>query len=275
MSTATPLFGGVFSGTVASNLGSGLGNTQYMMPILLGFVGLLMVLMIIYIVVQTYKGRPSTTLTGPLDLWAPSSPVVVDRTTVRKQMAASYTMSVFLKLDVAPDMRSAATPLLTLPDVWNLRYDPAHESLVLHLQETAVSTPQKIQIPGFPMQRWNQLVLTLEGRSIDIYINGTLATSAQLENVPPSGNASVTVVPGNMMGSAALAQVWPRRLTVSEVVANYASTADSQGRPFMGASLLAPLKNISNIPNLFCPGGNCQTAAPTAGASQTWEFPYA
>lgn len=270
-----PFVGGIFGGSPSPSLGQGIGNTPYLMPIVLGFIGLLMVLMIIYVVVQTYKGRPATTLTGPLDLWAPPSPVIVDRTTVRTQMQASYTMSVFLKLDVAPDMRSAETPLLTLPDVWNLRYDPAHEALSLQFKETAVATPQSIRIPGFPMQRWNQLVLTLEGRSVDIYINGALATSAQLENVPPSGNASVTVVPGNLMGSAALAQVWNRRLTVSEVVANYASTADSQGRPFMGTALLAPLKNIPNIPNLFCPGGDCQTATPTAGPSQTWEFPYA
>lgn len=266
---------GIFGGSVSANLGSGLGNTQYMMPILLGFIGLLMVLMIIYIVVQVYKGRAATTLNGPLDLWAPSSPVVVDRTTVRNQMTASYTMSVFLKLDGVPDMRSAATPLLTLPGVWNFNYDPAHEALVLQFQETAVATPQKIRVPGFPMQRWNQLVLTLEGRSVDIYVNGSLATSAQLENVPPSGNASVTVVPGTIMGSVALAQIWSRRLTVSEVTANYSSTADSQGRPFLGASLLAPLKNIPNIPNLFCPGGDCHTATPTAPASQKWEFPYA
>lgn len=275
MSTAAQIVGSVFSGSAPAALGGGLGNSQYMMPVLLGFVGLLMVLMIIYIVVQTYKGRPTTTLTGPLDLWAPHSPVIVDRITVRNQMQASYTISVFLKLDVVPDMRSAATPLLTLPGVWALNYDPANESLHLKTQETASTTPQTVRIPGFPMQRWNQLVISLEGRSMDFYINGSLATSAQLENVPPSGSASVTVVPATVMGSAALAQVWPRRLTMSEVTANYASTADSQGRPFLGSSLLAPLQNMPKIPNLFCPGGDCQTATPTASASQTWEFPYA
>jgi hypothetical protein len=264
----------LFGGSVPAALGGGLSATgagSYLMPVFVGFVGLLMVLMVIYVVIQVYKGRPATTLTGPTDLWAPANPVVVDRTTVRNQMAGSYTLSTFIKIDAVPDMRSAATQLLTLPSVWALNYDPASEALVFQFQAPAT----EVRVPGFPLQRWNQLTLTLEGRSIDIYVNGTLTKSALLENVPPSGNSSVTIVPGNVMGSIALAQVWSRRLTVSDVTANYASTADSQGRPFLGAALLAPLKNIGTFPDIFCPGGDCKTATPTASPAQTWEFPYA
>jgi hypothetical protein len=265
----------LFGGSGPATLGGGLGSSSgYLMPVFVGFVGLLMILMVIYVIVQTYKGRPATTLTGPTDLWAPTNPVVVDRTTVRNQMAGSYTLSTFFKIDAVPDMRSAATQLLTLPSVWNLNYDPAAEALVFQFQETAKPATE-VRVPGFALQRWNQLTLTLEGRSIDIYVNGALTKSALLENVPPSGNSSVTIVPGNVMGSVALAQIWSRRLTVSEVTANYASTADSQGRPFLGAALLAPLKNISTLPDIFCPGGDCKTATPTASPSQTWEFPYA
>jgi hypothetical protein len=270
------LVGKIFGASPTPALGGGIrSSASYLMPIFLGFIGLLMVLMVVYVVVQTYKGRPTTTLNGPTDLWAPTSPVVVDRTTARAQMAASYTFAAFFKIDVVPDMRSAAASLLTLPGVWTLNYDPAQEALVFQFQETAVSSPQMVHVPGFPMQRWNQLTVTLEGRSVDIYVNGKLTKSAQLDNVPPSPNASVTIVPSSVMGSVALAQVWGRRLTVSEVMANYASTADSQGRPFMGPALLAPLQNIPKIPNLFCPGGDCQTVTPTASASQKWEFPYA
>ena len=280
MSEGTGIFGAaskLFSSSVPAALGGGVASSSsYLMPVFVGFIGLMMVLMVIYVVVQTYKGRPATTLTGPTDLWTPSpSPVVVDRTTVRSQMAASYTLSAFLKIDAVPDMRSAATQLLTLPGVWALNYDPAAEALVFRFQETGASSQTEVRVPGFAMQRWNQLTLTLEGRSIDIYVNGALTKSALLDNVPPSGNSSVTIVPGNVMGSVALAQVWSRRLTVSEVTANYASTADSQGRPFLGSALLAPLKNIETIPNLFCSGGDCKTATPTAAPSQTWEFPYA
>jgi len=267
---------GLFGSSPTPALGGGItSSASYLMPIFLGFIGLLMVLMVIYVIVQTYKGRPTTTMTGPTDLWAPSNPVVVDRTTARTQMAASYTFATFININVVPDMRSSAAGLLTLPGVWTMNYDPAQEALVLRFQETAVSTPQTVHVPGFPMQRWNQLTLTLEGRSVDIYVNGALTKSAQLENVPPSPNSSVTIIPNSIMGSIALAQMWGRRLTVSEVMANYASVSDSQGRPFLGSTLLAPLQNIPKLPNLFCPGGDCQTVTPTASASQTWEFPYA
>lgn len=269
----------LFGGSTPAALGGGLPtSTGYLMPIAIGFIGLLLVLMVVYIVIQTYKGRATTTLAGPMDLWNPMpNPVIVDRTIVRGQMAGSYTLSLFMKLDAIPDMRIAATPLLTFPGVWALAYEPSSESLLLTFQETGVSTATPLRVPGFPLQRWNQLTLTLEGRSVDVYVNGMLAKSILLDNVPPSGNSSITIVPDSAMGSVAFAQVWGRRLTVSEVGTNYATTADSQGRPFLGNSLLAPLQNLSklSIPSLFCPSGDCKTAAPTATASQTWEFPYA
>lgn len=274
--------GGILSSSVPAALGGGLQSSAgYLMPVVVGFIGLLVVLMIVYVIFQAAKGRPATTLTGPTDLWTPTpSPVVADRTTVRNQMAASYSLATFLKIDTVPDMRAGATPLLAFPGVWRLNYDPANEAIVFHFQETPVGTntttnPQtEVRIPGFSLQRWNQLTVTLEGRSMDIYINGTLVKSALLENVPPSGNSSVTIVPNNVMGSIALAQVWGRRLTVSEVAANYARVTDSQGRPFLGSSLLAPLQNLSSA-SLFCPSGDCQTATPTAPPAQQWEFPYA
>lgn len=268
----------LFGGSMPAALGGGIPTSSgYIMPIVLGFVGLLLVLMIVYIIIQSYKGRATTTLTGPMDLWNPSpTPVIVDRTVVRGQMSGTYTLSLFIKLDAIPDMRIAATPLLTFPGVWSLAYEPSSESLTLTFQETAAPA-SSLRIPEFPLQRWNQLTLTLEGRSVDVYINGKLATSTLLDNVPPSGNSSITIVPDSAMGSLAFVQVWGRRLTVSDVGTNYAATADSQGRPFLGNSLLAPLQNLSklSVPNMFCPSGDCNTTAPTAQASQTWEFPYA
>jgi hypothetical protein len=264
-----------FGGSPIAALGGGIeGSASYLFPILAIIIGLLMVAMLIYVAVQYAKNRPTTTMTGPTDLFAPKNPVVVDRTTVRGQMSATYTLSLFLKIDAVPDSRLANTPILMLPGVMTLSYRPAQETLEFLYVSSSGIAPETLEIPGFSLQRWNQLTITLEGRTLDVYVNGKITQSALLGNVPPSGNSSITIMPDNVIGSAALAQVWPRRLTVAEVAANYASTSDSQGRPFLGNTLLAPLKAFE-MPSLMCAGGNCDTAAPTATPSQTWEFPYA
>lgn len=241
------------------------------MPFVLGAIGLLLLVVLIYTLVQVYRSKPALTLKSTLDLWKPpTSPVVVDRGTVRTQMTGSYSIAMFLRIDSVPDMRAGATPVMVFPGVWKLNYNPATESLVLMILD------QIVIIPRFTLQRWNQLTLTLEGRTLDVYVNGKLMTSAHLSNVPPQGTASITVVPENVMGTVALAQVWNRRLTVSDVAANYATMADSQGQPFLGPSILVPLQNLSSLnPASLCLDDSCETATPTASPSQTWEFPYA
>jgi hypothetical protein len=263
----------LFGGTPTPVGGGGVeSSTSYLFPIIAGIVGLLLVVMLIYVVVLQIRNRPVKALTGPEDLWGPKNPVVVDRNVVRSQMAANYTLAFYLKVDAVPDIRTANTEILYLPGVFRINYDAASETLVVPFTQSGGFTADTLRIPGFSLQRWNQVTFTLEGRTLDVYINGTLAQSALLANVPPSGSSSITIVPNSVMGSVAYAQLWPRRLTVAEVAANYASTSDSQGRPFLNNTLLAPL---TNIPNLFCPGGDCFTTAPTASPAQQWEFPYA
>jgi hypothetical protein len=271
MSTAREtLVSGLFGRSPAASLGIGIeSSTSYLFPAIAIFAGLVMVAVLIYIAVLQARNRPTLTLTNPVDLWEPSNPVIVDRMTVRNQMQASYTLALYIKLDAVPDIRSTGSAVFTLPGVMDFNYDAASETLALVTRDISSET---VRISGFPLQRWNQLTLTLEGRTLDIYVNGQLSQSALLNNVPPSGNASITIVPNSVMGSAAYAQVWSRRLTVAEVGNNYVSTSDSQGRPFIGNTLLAPLQHI---PNLFCPGGDCDVTTPTASPAQQWEFPYA
>jgi hypothetical protein len=264
------LLSGLFGRSPTASLGTGIeSSTSYLFPAIAIFAGLVMVTVLIYIGILQARNRPTLTLANPVDLWAPSNPVVVDRLTVRNQMAASYSLALYLKLDAVPDIRSTGSAVFTLPGVMDFNYDAASETLALITRDASSDT---VRVSGFPLQRWNQLTITLEGRTLDMYVNGVLRQSALLKNVPPSGNASITIVPNSVMGSAAYAQIWPRRLTVAEVGNNYVSTSDSQGRPFVGNKLLEPLQHI---PNLFCPGGDCNITTPTASPAQQWEFPYA
>lgn len=254
-------------------------KVPFIMPVIVGILAIVLIVIIVIAVYQFRAGQAGSLIKGPIDLFKPDSVVVVDRTTTRNLMMGSYTLSFFIRIDAVPDMRNGATQLMSWPGVWNLDYNPASESAVFtffqapdYSQDTNLSST--VTVPGLPLQRWTQFTLTSAGRSFDIYLNGSLVKSVQLDNVPESAQASVILVPSKIMGQAAYIQVWPKRLLVGEVAANYTNTSDSQGRPFLGVGLLSALSFVS-IPNLFCPSGNCNTTSPTAAPSQTWEFPYA
>ena len=252
-------------------------SSSYTLPLVAGVVGLLLVVMVVFAVVQMRQGSPTKLLKGPVDLFAPKSPIVVDRSTVKKDMGGSYTVAFYLRVDAVPDMRTEATPLFTWPGAWDLNYNAAHEELQWVIRETPSGPntgPEKITLHKVPLQRWTQVTFAFEGRTFDMFVNGVLVKSHTLRNLPPSTSSSITIVPGGIMGQIAYVQLWPRRLTVSETGANYVDTSDSQGRPFLGPEFVNTLMNIQ-APNLFCPSGNCTGSQPTATPSQTWEFPYA
>ena len=249
-------------------------GVSYMVPI----IGTLILIAVIAsaIIASIYYGskRPAKTLLGPINLFTPTSPSIIDRPTVKSKMANSYTLSMYFKMDSVPDMRALDTPVLTWPNVWNLNYKPSQEQLSWIFTQTENSGkatgPETVTVSGFPLQRWNQVGITFEGRTVDIYCNGVLKNSTTLNNVPLIPNASITLLPSNIVGEVAYIQLWSRRLTTHEVASNYVETSDSQGRPYLGPDFFKAFK----IPNIFCPNGQCDGVIAKACDGLKWEFPY-
>jgi hypothetical protein len=254
--------------------------SPYLMPVLAGVVGILLITLIAVVAMRLGTGRPAKELTGPLDLFQPPSVVVIDRATAAASMRGSYSLFFYVRIDAVPDMRASATPLLTWPGVWNMDYNAAQDQLVWTFQQTAdAPVPAETEtgvLKNVTSQRWQQVGIVLEGRTVELFLNGELQRAYTLANVPPAATSSITIVAGGIMGQMAYVQMWPRRLTLNEAAQNYVETSDSQGRPYLGSEMLTVLKGFT-MPNLFCPGGKCEedASAPTASASQTWEFPYA
>lgn len=247
-------------------------------PFILPVVGILIVITLvivgIVIGIKARATRPAKTLLGPVDLFIPTSPVIVDKPTVKAAMSNSYTLAMYFKMDSIPDMRTQDTPVLSWPNVWTMNYRPTQEQLVLVFSQVKTSSkapePDTVVANGITLQRWNQLVISFEGRTVDIYCNGALVTSTTLDNVPPVPTSSITLIPSNIMGQTAYIQVWPRRLTMSEVAHNYVETSDSQGRPYLQPEFLKVFK----VPNIFCLNGQCDGESVKAGDGLKWEFPY-
>jgi len=267
-------------GTMAGSPGQSDWTTSWFVPGLIGVLAIFLIIMIVYTIYQMRLGAAVQLLKGPVDLFNPASPVLVDRTTSVANMAGTYTLAFYIKIDAVPDMRATATPLMQWNSIWSLAYNAGQEKLVWAFNRTPSGStanptdPETVILPTVPTQKWTQITIGFEGRSVDLYIDGALIQSTTLQNVPPSAASSITLIPGGLMGKVAWVQLWPRRLTVSETANNYTDTSDSQGRPYLGANMFQSLLDVK-LPNLFCPSGNCFGATPVANQSQVWEFPYA
>ena len=270
---------GALTESAKTSFGPGATRSTVAVPIIAGIIGIALIAMIIIVIIQMKTNRPKQTLKGPIDLFKPLSPIVISRADTKANMSGTYTLSFYVRIDAVPDMRAAATPLFTWPGIWNLGYNAAQEQMVWTIVltpdgHTGAIEPEVVVLPNVPLQRWTQISIGFEGRTMDLYVNGKLIKSDTLQNLPPSATSSITIVPGGIIGKLAYVQLWSRRLTVSQVMSNYTDTSDSQGRPFLGPAFFTALTNIS-VPNLFCPSGNCAGTQPAANPSQTWEFPYA
>uniref|UniRef100_A0A6C0E6D3 Lectin/glucanase superfamily protein n=1 Tax=viral metagenome TaxID=1070528 RepID=A0A6C0E6D3_9ZZZZ len=229
-------------------------------------IGIVLIAIIIYVIYVYLQPRPASSLVGPVDLYSPGNAVIVDRPTTSSLLRGSYTLAFYVFINAVPDSGITSTPMLTCPGVWDLGYNAPQEQLIWRIGGT-------VALPNVPAQRWTQVVLTVEGRTVDMLVNGALIKTHTMNNVAAIAASSISIVPGNIYGRIAIVQTWPRRLPMCEVASNYASTSDSQGRPYFGPDFINVFNGMS-APNTFCPTGNCGTA-PVAPPTMVWEFPYA
>jgi len=148
--------------------------------------------------------------------------------------------------------------------VGTITVDPIHQKARVSLQPLTdrtlrrVDAPVDIVIDNFVVSRWNQITVSVLGRSADVYLNGALIKSAILENVPilsPVGLLLETVP--DFSGQAGLIQAWPRRLTVDEVMRNYKQNVDLRGKPNIAIEGLSWSEVWSNFKIQLCKAGFC------------------
>ena len=128
-------------------------------------------------------------------------------------------------------------PLVTILGVGTITADPIYQKARVRIQALRSrpiepSEPQDVVVPNFMISRWNQITLTVEGRTVDIYLNGALVKSTLLENIPLLYPVGVLLETSpDFAGQAGLFQAWPYRLTEPEVAANYKRNTDLRGKP--------------------------------------------
>lgn len=63
--------------------------------------------------------------------------------------------------------------------------------------DTTTSNPSTCNIRNFPLQRWVNLIISLNGRTLDVYLDGKLIRTCILEGVPVQvGTSDILITPG-------------------------------------------------------------------------------
>jgi len=162
--------------------------------------------------------------------------------------------------------------ILVVPGAYSISIDPLHENMAI-IFDSYKTNPYRIEIPTISVQRWHQIVISIEGRIADIYQNGNLVKSVPLPNVINNTPTNPYVVMNSdMYAKIALVQSWPLRLMEESVINNYRINTDAQGTP-----TLPEVSNIFGVPKFdFCLGTTCfGPSKPDTTALTTVEYTYA
>lgn len=251
------------------------------------FIFLIVVLLIvagaIVYVLYFMPKSDETTVLGPFVLngipsEADSSGSKLESVLTARQLSTSlksnFTVSFFIYMDklnmeripfAGPEGEYRFKPLVKLIGVGEFVLNPVHQRALLRLTPLVPSvmngkfkTPPYAEITNVMNSRWNQITITLEGRSIDIYLNSKHATSLILENLTwtnPTGMLLETSP--DFWGQAGMIQAWPRRLTEREIVENYKRVTDLRGKPNI-PDAKPTFKSIwQELYKLMCKAGFC------------------
>jgi hypothetical protein len=141
--------------------------------------------------------------------------------------------------------------LLTVGNTLGITVDPAYQKCTVDILQAAPHNTRgntmtakeglrqdgqliirTLDVPNVLVSRWNQITVCVEGRSIDVYLNGKLATSAVMDNVPISAFSGLKLNSSpDFEGQVCMFQMWKERRTKEQIVTNYKENTDVRGKP--------------------------------------------
>lgn len=235
-------------------------------------IGIIMAIIMYY----QYKNRVGNP--GPWEFKPSEYPFVLRGDQLMKVATGSFSFSNYLYITGATDQRSNPQVLWR----WGVT-DPLRRSLA-SITASYISAEEKMRyefanistgdmnrvtsldVPNMSPSKWYHTVITIEGRSVDIYVNGIHVKSAQLPNVLKQNTDGIQMV-GNsgILGKMALWEITQGRLNESEVTSQYKSTSDTLGAPLLPVDYSFVTPDLSKLS--LCPGmpwceemkGDCKT----------------
>lgn len=215
------------------------------------------------------KYRPQSSdivVMGPYQLGKPSNKqpwnsLLTDEQ-VSKVIGNNITCSFFVYMDEvnteripigSPDGDYRFQYLAILGGSVGIKMDPIHQKVLVDIVPTPYPGQTRqwtnIEVKDVRIAKWNQITVSVEGRTVDIYVNGHLQTSALLDNVPFSQFTGIWLnTSPDFVGQAGMFQLWPQRRTAVQILETYKRSTDIRGKPRIPAVDIA----WSSILNNFC-----------------------
>jgi len=214
-------------------------------------------------VLNSDNGKPNASSTKP----------IFNQSQIYSALGNNFTLSFFTYIDSviteripigSPEGDIRFKPIVYILGVGDIVIDPIHQTVRIRIKPlTQTAVKQKdaivsIDIDNFMISRWNQLTITIEGRTVDVYINGVIAKSMLLDNLPILNPVGVLLETSpDFSGQAGLFQAWPHRLTESKVSQNYSLNTDIRGKPKIPDSHMNIIKMVNHFATSFCSTGLC------------------
>jgi len=246
----------------------------------LWFIGIVVIILIAALAYWYFKPRAKdVTVLGPYVLKGasmipnPENTVVTvfNQSQIDDALGNNFTFSFFVYMD---DVNRERIPIagpkgdfrfktfINILGIGDIVLDPIHQMARLNFKPLTRNTGSlpgaSIDIENFMISRWNQLAFTVEGRTVDVYLNGTLASSTLLENLPLLNPVGVLLETSpDFSGQAGLFQAWPRRLTTSQIATNYKRNTDTRGKPLIPDIGPKFTDIFKQIPRSLCDLGFC------------------
>jgi hypothetical protein len=203
----------------------------------------------------------------------PNNVPVFTQAQINRSLKNNFTLSFFIYMNkinaeripfAGPKGEYRFKPLVKIQGFGEFVLNPVHQTALLRTTplvpavfNKTFTTPPYVELDNIFNDRWNQIVISVEGRSIDLYVNGKHATSLLLENLTWSIPTGVFLETSpDFWGQAGFIQAWPRRLTESEILRNYQRNTDQRGKPHIPDKVV--YKNIwDQMARLLCKAGFC------------------
>lgn len=209
------------------------------------------------------NGKPSSGTTKP----------ILDQSQIHSYLGNNFTLSMFVYMNEVnteripiggPEGDFRFKPFVYILGVGDVLLDPIHQVARVRIKPLTLNAVIKadqvtnIDIENFMIARWNQLTITVEGRTIDVYLNGILAKSTLLENLPILNPVGVLLETSpDFSGQAGMFQAWPNRVSERDIAKNYKRNTDTRGKPLIPDSSYSFWKMLSDLRNSMCNAGFC------------------
>jgi len=122
--------------------------------------------------------------TWAVSLYVKDFPIPTTTTPTKKYL------HVFSKGSV-PTFTDAADTIATINQAPGLYINTINNSLVINMDTFNNTTTTELEIPQLPHNKWINVIIRCKNTTIDVYINGQLAKSTILPNVPKQNYGSV------------------------------------------------------------------------------------